>query len=355
MDLTKLTALTANGSLPLTPSRQDQHFLRGFSFNTLLSYNAAVKKFVRFKTSRSQSSFVLPLSEQDIVDFVYWAGRNTDVQTPQEISAITIQKYVYGLQAWHEYHNATFPFQTKKRVAIMLRSSAKVDAQLQAKPKKAAIHLHHLMYLAHKLHAGNPKDKTVLDLAIVAFWGMARLAELTYANERGPIQVATSVLTTDVTMAQPQKGSVATLHLRNAKTCKPGEVQTIQLRRLDNLLCPVAAIERRLAEAKQKKTSLFGYTQDGHRTHLTRNTVISSLSRTWKEGSFLGLSGHSFRVGGASLRFALAVPIDEICKLGRWKSNCYMLYIREYSPKEKTEAVNLLREISSLWKKRTPS
>jgi hypothetical protein len=350
MDLSKLGAFLSNGQAYLEPSPKDRHFLRGFKMNTLLSYNAAVKKFLKFKSETSEDQFVLPATDDDIVAFTYWAGRNAETQTPQEIAATTAQKYIYGLQAWHDYHGLPYPYNSKRRVAVMLRSSAKVDAQLQPKPRKDAIKLQHLLFLARRLLTGNPLDSAVLDLTLVAFWGMARLAELTYANRTGPLSRELSLLTSDVSFQTSSQGSTVQLTLRNAKTCKPGEVQVIQLRELHHMLCPVAAVKRRLKEATTRETSLFGYFVGSKRHHLTRNMAVTRISREWLQGGFHGLSGHSFRVGGASLRFALGVPTDDICEIGRWTSNCYELYIRPYTQTEKAEALRLLKELSSLWK-----
>jgi hypothetical protein len=148
MDISKLRAFLSNGHTYLEPSPKDRHFLRGFKLNTLLSYNAAVKKFLKFKSETSNSHFVLPATDDEIVSFTFWAGRNAETQTPQEIAATTVQKYLFGLQAWHDYHGLPYPLNSKRRVAIMLRASAKVDAQIQPKPRKEAIKLHHLLFLA---------------------------------------------------------------------------------------------------------------------------------------------------------------------------------------------------------------
>jgi hypothetical protein len=176
---------------------------------------------------------------------------------------------------------------------------------------------------------------------------MARLAELTYTNKTGPLLRDLSLLTSDVVFQPSTQGATVQLTLRNAKTCKPGEVQVIQLRELHHLLCPVAAVKRRLKEAKTQETSLFGYFVGSKRHHLTR------ISREWQQGDFHGLSGHSFRVGGASLRFALGTPTKDICTIGRWVSHCYTLYIRPYTSAEKEEAIKLLKELTSLWKNNT--
>jgi hypothetical protein len=300
---------------------------------------------MKHRTETGGIPFTLPATADDIYHFCFWAGRNEEQQTTQEIKATTVEKYLYGIQAWHEYHSTPYPKESKSKVATLLKSSAKVDAQVPGKAKKAAVQIRHLVFLSQHLEKEGPQAEAIRDLALTAFWGMARLAELTYAAECGQILKAKSLLTSDVHFGRSGKGEVATLTLRNAKTCGPGSVQHIQLRSLNNHLCPVRAVRRRLDEAKGRETSLFGFYERGTRHHLTRNNVISRVKSTWEAGGFPGLSGHSFRVGGASLRFAMGVPTEEICQLGRWVSDCYKLYIRVYSEAEKAEAKNLLRNV----------
>ncbi|KAA1135743.1 hypothetical protein PGTUg99_019096 [Puccinia graminis f. sp. tritici] len=77
----------------------------------------------------------------------------------------------------------------------------------------------HMQHLWKNLVQGDEFDKAVLDMAIVAFWGLARLAELTYAIESGIVGFTNSVLTSDVTLgADATFGATATLTLRNTKT-----------------------------------------------------------------------------------------------------------------------------------------
>jgi hypothetical protein len=346
----KLSALTKNGSSEREITPQDLHFLRGYKWNSLLGFNTAVKKFTKFMTSKGISSFELPVDEETIYDFCFWAGRDEDKSTGQEIAASTLGKYLHGIQVWHLYHKVAYPAGVEKRVKILLRSSARVDATIASKPKKGAIYLKHMVFLAKTLLKGGPKERAILDLAISAFWGMARLGELTYHSPNGPLDLASSLLTSDVVFSDSANGKKAVLFLRSAKTAKPGEVQRIHLNPLDNLLCPVEAVKRRLINARGKETSLFGYQdQSDSRIHLTKDTVTSTLSHVWAEGNFSGISGHSFRVGGASLRNALGVPIDEICTLGRWVSECYKLYIRQYSPTDVSDAISLMKDLDLSW------
>ncbi|POW02202.1 hypothetical protein PSTT_11903, partial [Puccinia striiformis] len=75
-----------------------------------------------------------------------------------------------------------------------------------------------------------------------------------------------------------------------AKTANPGIAQTIALGSQPNMLCPLRAVEQRLAEAGSGPTSLFGYNPAGLRVHLTRRRVdrlqqlcISNYSKEEKD------------------------------------------------------------------------
>jgi hypothetical protein len=78
---------------------QDLHFLKGFKPNTLTGYNTAVRKFCKYMVKRGEPVFALPVSEDDIYRFCYWAGRDEGRATKQEISAKTLEKYLHGLKA----------------------------------------------------------------------------------------------------------------------------------------------------------------------------------------------------------------------------------------------------------------
>ncbi|EFP88466.2 uncharacterized protein PGTG_14044 [Puccinia graminis f. sp. tritici CRL 75-36-700-3] len=208
-----------------------------------------------------------------------------------------------------------------------------------------------MTYLWQTLREGDDFNKTILDLFIVAFWGLARLAELTYASEKGEINFAESVLTTDVYLTTCTRGEAATLTIRNAKTGTPGTPQLITLGKQKHALCPVDAIKRRLAAAEGKQTSLFGYDIDGSRCHITRRKAVSRLETVLSSGGFSGLKGHSFRVGGASLRAALGMSWNDLCTLGRWKSDCYKLYIRQYNATDLSHTRALLREFRRSWRR----
>ncbi|KAA1139283.1 hypothetical protein PGTUg99_037641 [Puccinia graminis f. sp. tritici] len=53
------------------------------------------------------------------------------------------------------------------------------------------------MLLFAKLFGKSDFDSALANLCIVAFWGLARLLELTYSGNSGPLQYDSSILTTE--------------------------------------------------------------------------------------------------------------------------------------------------------------
>ncbi|KAI7936879.1 hypothetical protein MJO28_015778 [Puccinia striiformis f. sp. tritici] len=353
VELKRIPSILRDGTEQVPTTTEDVHFLKGYKMNTLASYNAGINKFLKYLESINVTSFVLPVTPDDMFGFCCWAGRIEGEPTDHDVSAATVAKYLYGIQMWHLYHRRQYPFsKTDARVTVLLRSSAHTDATFASRPKKEAIRLHHLVLLAGIWVNGDRFQRALFDLVLVAFWGMARLSELAYDCATGGIHPAASLLTSDVLFEEEGPRTIATIGIRGAKTARPGITQNLEVRDIPIMLCPIAALKRRIAEAEGCRTSLFGYfDRDGTRHHLTKQAVCRALSTVWTEHGHAGLSGHSFRVGGASFRYAMDTPVHVIQSLGRWTSDCYKLYLRDYSAEEKLATIELWAELKSYWTK----
>lgn len=258
LPLSRLSAFLSQGSTSDPPSTLQLHLLRGWRDSTLLSYNAAVRKFIHFIVEDRTSAWVLPASPDDIYGFCFWAGRNELGPTTQEVAANTLKKYLFGIQAWHTFHNKPYPMITKTRVAVLLRACGLQDALTPARPRKSPVMLHHLLLLYHTWINGSEDDVVAFDCVLVAFWGMTRLAEVTYDVRRGQPPWLNSVLCQDVIQSTGQHSGI-TLSVRGAKTAKAGVPQIVLLNRQPNVLCPVRAVSRCLARLHSPKDALFGY------------------------------------------------------------------------------------------------
>ncbi|PLW35746.1 hypothetical protein PCASD_20652 [Puccinia coronata f. sp. avenae] len=308
VDPGKIPAFLSNGSVKKELLPQDLYFLKGYKGNTL----TAVKKFVRFMEEKGEKTFALPISADQ----------------------------VFG---------AKYPEDVEQRVKVLLHASAKANVLGPPKEMKKAVHLKHLVHLAITLSGGSPKEKAVFNLAIVAFWGMAQLGELTPCA-KGKVDPRTLVRKKDVTWVGSGSEMEATLTLQDAETYLPGETQTLHLRLMHNLVCPIEAVKRRVIVCKAPQVVLFGFTDNkGEATNLTKDLVTWTLKDAWSKGSFKDITSHSFQVGGASFQSAMGISTKEIFFLGQWVSNCYQLYICEYTKEEMDDSTALLAELDACW------
>lgn len=339
-NLSKIKPFLTRGNDTIHYTKLQAHVLFGRKWNTVLLYNGAVKKFLKFNKERSNKEFELPASAEDIYEFCLWAGRTRDGPTSQDVLSVTVAKYLHGLKAWHLYHFEEYPTVNNDIIKQMLIASKRIDATVPKRDEKKPVMLNHVIHLAIELSKGGEQEITVLDTVLIAFWGLARLGELC-GDKKDPSEI---VKREDVKFINGERREV-TVILRGAKTAKPGETQSLQIRELNHLLCPVAALDRRLARKRRPEDPLFSYDDAGKDTILSKQTIMNICQKCWEVAGYKGLTGHSFRVGGASFRYALGVSAEDICKIGRWRSRAYRLYIKAYSKKEQSDTLKMLNEL----------
>ncbi|EFP85594.2 uncharacterized protein PGTG_11950 [Puccinia graminis f. sp. tritici CRL 75-36-700-3] len=126
---------------------------------------------------------------------------------------------------------------------------------------------------------------------------MARIGEFTYENTLGDLNKENSILTSDVQIVKSAIGEKAILTVRNTKTAQPGKPQKIIVHSLNNMICPVLAIKRRLDEANGNDKSLFGFYREGTRRHLMRTIAVNRIKLVLRTGGFEGLLGHCQPLG----------------------------------------------------------
>ncbi|KNZ47482.1 uncharacterized protein VP01_636g6 [Puccinia sorghi] len=211
------------GPTPRVITSMDRHFLSGWKPATLAGYNCAVKKFLTFKKLTGNQFTGLPISPVELEGFVFWAGKSAVWDASEhELSSKSIKNIPGGLR-------------TQDRPTHQNLRESRRDAATTATeaPHHAAAHT----LPPETLSTGTAQERAILDLAVVAFWGMARVGELTYPSAEAPRPGA--VLSSDA-------GRL--IMISQAKTACPGELQLIVLNSQPGALCPVRAVERRLAD-----------------------------------------------------------------------------------------------------------
>ena len=124
----------------------------------------------------------------------------------------------------------------------------------------------------------------------------------------------------------------AVIKLRWSKTLQHRSQATrIVIAATGDKSCPVKALKRYLHKYKVKRREpLFIFRNGDPVTAAEWRRILKKLQ---SEASVSAAkSPHSFRRGGAIFYFKLGVPIEEIAKLGTWRSDCIYKYIRNRIP-----------------------
>lgn len=179
-------------------------------------------------------------------------------------------------------------------------------------------------------------------MALVTFWGTARLGELISDNQKNRLQRWDN-------LEWAEDKSHVNINIHNAKTAKPGEIQQIYLRRQKSVLDPVSMLEEWFAVRPRKPTDeFFSIWVDDKKKRLGKQLTINYLQSVWNNRRPKGkklLHGHLFRIGGASLWWNLGLDRDEVKRCGRWASSAYMICLPKFSSRELDRTCKLLQDL----------
>lgn len=78
---------------------------------------------------------------------------------------------------------------------------------------------------------------------------------------------------------------------------------------------------------------------------MKKTRFVKLAEEIWGKASIGTWSGHSFRVGGALIRYNLGTLMRRIAKQGRWKSLTYLRYLKAYSKADIEFTIEFLRAI----------
>lgn len=199
-----------------------------------------------------------------------------------------------------------------------------------------------LALLLNRISTQHEADLVVLAIALVAFWGTARLGELVLDDVKKCLPIWGDIL-------WGRDYSYVKITIFGAKTAKPGEVHTIFLWRQKSKLDPVQVLKR-LYDFRPRRANnpVFGFKTEGEIRVFKKTLEIERLRVLWNQNQSSkrqAIYDHSLRIGGASLRWNLGASRDEIKAIGRWASDAYKIYLRKFSEKEMKETVDLLEEL----------
>lgn len=283
-------------------------------------HRTALKKYLAFcEANNIPTQNRLPASEVLLCAFI---------ATCTNRAPATLNNYVSGLRAYHIKHNLQWFGSTRlKYVREGMANSSPSQACIKAPrpPVTRAM----LQTLHVNLNSSIPEEACILACADVAFWGQARLGELLLQAadpmpRRLPVPSFTEVKATSE--------DTLTVTLPYTKV-KKWSGENITLTHQHDLSNPVKALRNHMAiNSMPKSMPLFSFTSAPGLAPivLTKRTFLAKCNEIWNNANLPRYTGHSFRIGGTTALLLAGVHPDLVKQMGRWSSDSYLRYWRDF-------------------------
>ncbi|RDX48815.1 hypothetical protein OH76DRAFT_1351914 [Lentinus brumalis] len=296
--------------------------LAGLEPDTAKNYGAGLLRFTQFCDELGiQEEGRMPAPEYLLAAFL--ARHAGTVQHK------TMGNWLSGLRIHHAVNGASWS-------GDMLVKYAKKGAKKlnpPSLPKRPPVTLEHMEALLNGLDLANTFDAAVFALASTAFWGCRRLGELLIPSRkafRPDRHVARSAKVGYRSI--PNGTRYAIFHIPWTKTTA-SEGADIILTGISGFLDPVTALRHHLNinSTVPGVAPLFAFEdgEDGAWRPMTRDVFLRRCNTIWSSTGMENLSGHCFRIGGATELLLRGIHPDVVSALGSWKSRAFLDYWRK--------------------------
>ncbi|KAE8192765.1 hypothetical protein CF335_g5757 [Tilletia laevis] len=237
----------------------------------------------------------------------------------------TIKNWVAGIRAFHLAKGHLL--NTKDdRVQQALTGAARLTPASSARPPRPPYTASLLASLKPHFNLHDPFDAAVWALMLSAFWGLARLGELTTKS------LAAFTPRTHPTRAHAIPHIINNalhfnLHLPWTKTSAPGGNLIISTQL--EPICPVSALQHHFRLNPGAPTSHI-FSHGPNSAPMTRSILTQRIQQAAIAANQPTLPGHSFRIGGCTEFLLRGTSLDAVRIAGRWSSDSWKLYIRRH-------------------------
>lgn len=243
----------------------------------------------------------------------------------------TIRNYIYGIRAWHIIHGATWKVNDSE-IDALLKAGDKLAPKEARKREKKPWTIDYLTKICNALNPKDPKDAAIHACLTTAFWGTARLGEVTVPNLNAfdpNLHVKVSDVQHNV---QDRNGLEETvIFLPWTKVAKE-KGEKIFWAKQEGITDPQAALTNHLKVNNPPKNShLFAFKHDKSMRPMTRNIFLTRIQKIVSELKLEKLSGHGIRIGSTLEYLLRGIPFEVVKAKGRWQSEAFRGYLRKHA------------------------
>ena len=313
--------------------------------STWSSYRTALNKLDQY-AEETGNNITFPTSNETILSFTAWL-------LDKGVGASTVNTYLSGLRMAHmtlglEPQNlhtnlVNQVLQGKQNLENLDKVNNKNPTRLPM-----TITLMRILRKELKLTKLSETDrKAVWAVATLAFSGGFRPGELLCSKELS-YDPAVNLLRKDIKVKHLNVGGEETkilqIRLKAEKQNRKGGINLVDVYASDGKLCPVQAFEAwdRLNHPTRKEGPAFCRENGAALTKSFFNLTLKKTLGKHTNGLNGFISGHSFRIGMASLLGSLGHHEQDIMRAGRWSSNAYLSYLKL----PRTRRMHIAKEIA---------
>ncbi|KAJ7668534.1 hypothetical protein DFH06DRAFT_1038988, partial [Mycena polygramma] len=283
------------------------------------NYGGGLARFQEFCDNEDIPEFArMPASEELVSLFISsWAGR---------ASRSIVDTWVSAVRAWHIVHGAEWQMGTHLR--FIKNGVSKLVPESSKRPPRPPVSNRHMAALHNHLDMSNTFDSAVLACADSGYFGCNRLGELLPISSTSfdPTRFATRE---NVSFGTDNHG----IHFYDIKapwTKTTGFEGASLLVSEQAELDPISTMHHHLVinRAVPDSSPLFSFQTAKGWSVLTKDLFLTRCNEIWTDSSLPCMTGHSFRIGGATEMLARGIPPEIVAKQGRWRSDAFLIYWR---------------------------
>ncbi|KAG2107940.1 DNA breaking-rejoining enzyme [Suillus discolor] len=297
--------------------------LVSIELKTRENYGSGLLHFHQYcDTRKIPEKLRMPVPDHLLASFVAsWAGK---------VASTTVQNWLAELHFWHNLHGA--PWNGRSLVRSATAGLSKLVPSSSKRPRRPPITLEHMHALFCHLDLSNTFDVSVFAVASTAFWSCCRLGELIidsallfnpsrHVSRSAPLRRGTS--STGVSFIVITIPWTKTTH---------GDGANLVASRIDDHSNSISALNHHLLANTTVLVDapFFTFeTENGGWAPMMRTWFMNHCNQVWKQNGLAELSGHCFRIGGATELLLQGTPPDVVAMQGRWKSRAFLEYWRK--------------------------
>jgi hypothetical protein len=294
---------------------------------TQSNYGAGLLRFTQYCDSREiPEAQRMPASENLLCGF-------SAAMAAGKVARSTLDSWLAGIRFWHLVNGAEWSggdMRPGERLRAVKRGVGKLVPDTARRAKRPPVTIEHMHALRAGLNLSNAFDAAVWALACVAFWSCCRLGELLIPSV-GTFNPAKHVSRSSHRTSRSTSAATSTT-FRIPWTKTTGfEGASIVVTRINEPSDPYSNLLHHLHvnSSVPDNSPFFAFlTADGGWAPMTRDWFLKRCEDIWETAGMPRLTGHAFRIGGATELLLRGVDPMVVQMQGRWRSDAFLEYWR---------------------------